>query len=293
MPARSHGSVLAESEGRAMPYVSVNGLQFYYEDDDFTDPWDDRETVVIQHGWGRSSSFFYRWALSLIGNYRVIRRDMRGHGRSEDPSSGTEWSVDVLVSDMVGFLDKLGLDKVHYIGESAGGVFGAVLAAKFPERLRSLTLMSTPLSDPTRGSDSYGYSDLAQTVANTPQEVFVDMLLKGGGLVATSPGHERWIRQEWCKNRPESLAAVARLFPSVDLTPLVSTLRVPTLILAPANSKTAPLADQKLMHELIPNSRIEVIDGSGHELYSERFEDCVAPFVAFLASVGEGPQARA
>ncbi|WP_340312927.1 alpha/beta fold hydrolase [Rhizorhabdus argentea] len=276
-----------------MPYVSVNGLQFYYEDHDFTDPWDDRETVVIQHGWGRSSSFFYRWALSLMGNYRVIRRDMRGHGRSEDPSPEAEWSVDILVSDMIGFLDELGLDKVHYIGESAGGVFGAVLAAKVPERLRSLTLMSTPLSDPTRGSDSYGYSDLAEKVANTPPEIFVDMLIKGGGLVPTSAGHERWIRQEWCKNRSENLAAVARLFPSVDLTPLVPTLRVPTLILAPANSKTAPFADQKRMHELTPNSRMEVIHGRGHELYFERFEDCLAPFLAFLASVKEAPQAHA
>ena len=276
-----------------MPYVRVNGLQFHYEDDDFTDPWDDREVIVIQHGWGRSSNFFYRWVLPLAANYRVIRRDMRGHGRSEDPPSEAEWSVDVLVSDTIGFLDELRLDKVHFVGESAGGVFGAVLAAKFPERLRSLTLMSAPLSDPTHGSDSYGYSDLAETVANTPSDIFVDMLIIGGGLVPTCAAHERWIRQEWCKNRRENLAAIARLFPSVDLTPLVSTIRVPTLILAPANSKTAPLREQKRMHELIPNSRMEVINGSGHEIYFERFEECLASFMAFLASVEEGPQQQA
>lgn len=271
-----------------MPYASVNGLQFHYDDNDFTDPWHASEVVFIQHGWGRNSKFFYHWVPPLARNYRVIRRDMRGHGLSEDPPSGAEWSVDLLVSDMLGFFDELGLDKVHYVGESAGGVFGAVLAARFPARLRSLTLISTPLSDPTHGSDGYGYGDLAATVASTPLDIFVDMLIKGGGVIPTSAAHERWMREEWCKNRPENLAAIARLFPSVDLTPLISNLQMPTLILAPAKSKTAPLREQRRMHELIPDSRIEVINGSGHELYFERFEDCFAAFRDFLASVEEG-----
>ncbi|WP_340265852.1 alpha/beta fold hydrolase [Sphingobium mellinum] len=271
-----------------MPYVTVDGLRFHYDDDDFTNPWEERETILIQHGWGRSTKFFRHWVPRLADRYRIIRRDMRGHGLSDDPPAGAPWSVDRLVADMVGFLDALQIDKVHYLGESAGGVFGVALAAAYPDRVRSLTVMSAPLSDPTRGSESYGYADLAKAVSETPMPTYVDMLIKGGGVVPISPAHEAWMREQWCQNRSANLAALARLFPEVDLAPLLPGLQVPTLILAPANSKTAPLSDQNRMQQLIPGSRIEVIDGSGHELYFERFEQCIAAFQTFLASLDDG-----
>lgn len=270
-----------------MPYVTVNNLNFYYRDDDFTDPWEEPEVVFIQHGWGRSSKFFYHWVPGLARDYRVLRRDMRGHGQSDD-TPASDWTVDNLIEDMRGFLDELGVAKVHYIGESAGGVLGAAFAAKYPERIRSLTLMSTPLSDPTRGSDKYGYDDLAAKIESTPIDEFVEMLVKGRGLVPVSPGHEQWMASEWRKNRPASLAALARLFPNIDLAPVVPNIAAPTLILAPGNSHTAPLEHQKQMHQLMRGSRMEIIDGSGHELYFERFDECFTAFRSFLASVGTG-----
>lgn len=269
-----------------MPYVKVGGLSFHYEDDDFTDPWRDRETVLIQHGWGRSTKFFYHWVPALARDYRVLRRDMRGHGRSEDPAPGAEWSVDKLVEEMAGFLDELGIDRVHYIGESAGGVLGVAFAARFPERVRSLTLMSAPLVDPTRGSTDYGYTNLADTISSISMDEFLDMTFKGRGIVALTSGHEKWMREEWRKNRPENLASFARLFPAINLAPVVATLKVPTLILAPRNSSTAPLADQHRMNALSPMTRIEVIEGTGHELYFEKFDECMSAVTHFLGSVG-------
>lgn len=272
-----------------MPYLEANGLRFHYADDNFTDPWTDPEIVFIQHGWGRSSKFFYHWVPGLVRDYRVLRRDMRGHGLSEVGPPPDTWSIDDLIEDMRLFLDELGISAVHYVGESAGGVFGAAFAAKYPERVRSLTLMSSPLSDPTRNPAHYGNTDLATTVLTTPLDTFVKILIAGRGVVAISPEHEKWMIEEWSKNRPEVLAAIARLFPQVDLAPLVKGLPVPTLILAPANSFTAPLDDQKRMHDLIPNSRLEVIEGSGHELFFERFEECFAAVRSFLSSVEKAP----
>ncbi|MEJ7935272.1 alpha/beta hydrolase [Sphingobium sp. AN558] len=265
--------------------MKLNGVSFYYNDDNFTDPWRDPEVVFIQHGWGKSSNFFYHFVPPLVGKYRVLRRDMRGHGLSDDPLPGFEWSVDRLVEDMAEFLDELGVDRVHYIGESAGGVLGVAFAARYPDRVGSLTLISAPLSDPTRNSERYGYSDLAGMIATTPMNEFLDMNIKGRGVVPTGPAHEKWLRGEWGKNRAESLAAFARLFPSIDLTPMVSTLKMPTLILAPANSNTAPLGDQQKMNDLIPDSRIKVIEGTGHEIYYEKFDECIAAVTSFLGSV--------
>ncbi|HVA39921.1 MAG TPA: alpha/beta fold hydrolase, partial [Candidatus Binataceae bacterium] len=92
-----------------MPKVKANNYEMHYEVDDFTDPWKPADTVWIQHGYGRSSKFWYHWVPPLAGQYRVVRRDMRGHGQSADPGAEYKWTVDALLEDMKGFLDALGL----------------------------------------------------------------------------------------------------------------------------------------------------------------------------------------
>jgi hypothetical protein len=50
-----------------------------------------------------------------------LRHDMRGHGQSANPGSDHKWSAEELLLDMKGFLDALGLEQMHYLGESIGG----------------------------------------------------------------------------------------------------------------------------------------------------------------------------
>jgi len=82
-----------------MPKITANNYEMHYEVDDFTDPWKSAETIWIQHGFGRSSRFWYHWVPPLARDYRVVRRDMRGHGQSADPGPSYAWSVDDLLSD--------------------------------------------------------------------------------------------------------------------------------------------------------------------------------------------------
>ena len=44
-----------------MPKVKANNYEMHYEVDNFTDPWKHAETLWIQHGFGRSSRFWYHW----------------------------------------------------------------------------------------------------------------------------------------------------------------------------------------------------------------------------------------
>lgn len=127
-----------------MPEIQINGYLTHYEDDDFTDPWRPRQTILIQHGFGRNSQFWRRWVPMLAGDYRVIRRDLRGHGGSGDPGPSDPWSFDGLVRDLGSFCDALQLESVHLLGESTGGMLAVGFAATHPQRLRSLTLCATP-----------------------------------------------------------------------------------------------------------------------------------------------------
>src|SRR5437870_13533341 len=82
-----------------MTMVTANSCAMYYKVDDFTDPWlSEKETVWLQHGVGRSTKFWYHWVPALARHYRVIRRDMRGHGQSADPGPDHTWSIDELAA---------------------------------------------------------------------------------------------------------------------------------------------------------------------------------------------------
>src|SRR5436853_122034 len=108
-----------------MPRAKVNGFRMHYVLDDFTDPWLPHETVLMHHGFMRSYRWFYGWVPTIARHYRVVRPDARGHGASEAPGWDFEWSLEGLADDVLGLIDHLGLEKVHYIGESFGGLVGA------------------------------------------------------------------------------------------------------------------------------------------------------------------------
>jgi pimeloyl-ACP methyl ester carboxylesterase len=70
-----------------------------------------------------------------------------------------------------------------------------------------------------------------------------------------------------------------------DTSPLLPQVKVPTLVLAPSRSPITWLSDQIKMRTLIPNARIAVVEGSGHEIYVDRAEECIEAFKKFLHSL--------
>ena len=169
---------------------------------------------------------------------------------------------------------------------------GAAFAAQWPQRLKSLTLISTPIADANRNSErSYGYQDLATAVEEMPIEDFTRTLIRGRGLSALSPEHEAWVLKEWSKNRIHCLQGIARTYGQIDLTEALRSIRTPTLFLAPTNSPTVGLEEQRRMCELVPGAQITVIEGVGHEIYVEGADACLAALKQFLATLdaADGP----
>ena len=272
-----------------MPKIRANKYEMHYEVDDFTDPWKPAETVWIQHGFGRSSRFWYHWVPPLAGHYRVVRRDMRGHGQSADPGPDYQWSVDELLNDMKGFLDALGLAQVHYVGESVGGILGIAFAVRWPERFKSMTLCATPtaIRPPIQRLFAVGYQDWPTALGALGPGGWVKALMeRGGGLAGTNPAHLDWVITEWSKTPTHVLQGLCRLVPSVDITPLLPQVKVPTLVLAPARSPLTPLTEQVLIRDSIPGARIAVIEGRGHEIYVDDPEGCITALLKFLRSLG-------
>ncbi len=107
----------------------------------------------------------------------------------------------------------------------------------------------------------------------------------GGGLTGGDPARTQWVIDEWSRTPTHVLQGLCRAVPSVDVAPLLAQIKAPTLVLAPANSIYEPLKAQVAMRDVIPNARIAVIDGKGHEIYADQPEACAAAVLKFIGSL--------
>jgi pimeloyl-ACP methyl ester carboxylesterase len=264
-----------------MPSARTLDFDCWYEDDCLAAPWTDPSTVLIQPGFGRNGEYWRSWVPGLAAHHRVVRRDMRAHGGSGPGDPDHAWSPEGLADDVVAFLDALGLQRVHYVGESVGGITGIALGARHPERFASITLVQTPirlgplLQDAMRGD----YPTWGEALR---------ALGPGGWVTRHMPAgdpHTEWERAQWDRCDAAALARLADATMHVDVAAYVPQVQTPTLILAPAQSPLTPLGDQFLLRTTIPDAQIEVFEGRGHTIYQDEPDRCVARVLGFIAAI--------
>jgi pimeloyl-ACP methyl ester carboxylesterase len=113
------------------------------------DVWDegpaDGEAVVLLHGWPQDHTAWDRVAPLLhAAGLRTLAPDQRGYSPSARPPAPTAYGMRELVGDVVALLDQAGVDRAHLVGHDWGGSVAWAFAERHPERLRSLTVLSTP-----------------------------------------------------------------------------------------------------------------------------------------------------
>lgn len=78
----------------------------------------------------------------------MIRRDALGHGHSSGAPKDHPKTIEAVAGEIVDTLDQLKLDKVHYLGESTGGIFASFLGAKYLDCFHSVVTCGSPLNLP-------------------------------------------------------------------------------------------------------------------------------------------------
>jgi pimeloyl-ACP methyl ester carboxylesterase len=124
-----------------MAIVKVDDFDMYYE------IHGEGESVLLIHGWGASHDFWRPHVLELAKSFKVITCDLRGHGESDkaDPSS---YSIKLFANDLQMFLDKLGVDKLHLVGHSLGGMLAEELVIASSARFDKLVICDSPSRSP-------------------------------------------------------------------------------------------------------------------------------------------------
>ncbi len=259
----------------------------FYAIDDFTDPWRAAPYLILQHGNGRSSRFWYSWVPYLSRYYRIVRPDMRGLGQSSrDFDLETEMSMQDLTGDLVAIIDALGVESVHYCGESSGGIVGLGLAAEHPGRVRTLSLVSTPafISDKMKQSYALRHGSRADAMRRMGIKAWVDTTNRSTRFPPdTAPEFFAWYAEEFAKGDIEMLLRLVRLVNEADATAYLPKIKIPVLGLYPTAGLITDEEQEQLLLNNLPQIRMIHLPTHYHMIHHIAPATCAAHVLYFLA----------
>ncbi len=198
---------------------------------------------------------------SLVEDFRVVRYDHPGHGRSPIPDASL--TVESLADGVVELIDALDLERVSFCGLSLGGMVGMALALRAPERVDRLVLCCTA----AHLGPVEGWYERAEVVRARGTSAIAGAVLG------------RWFTQRF---RDESPVTIARFREMLEGTPAegyaacceaiarwdarsdVSAIRAPTLVISGDDDVAAPPQDGALLARSIPGAELTVLPECAH-----------------------------
>jgi pimeloyl-ACP methyl ester carboxylesterase len=228
------------------------------------------------------------------GSRLVVRYDQRDTGRSVtyEPGAPGYTGVD-LVEDVVGLLAALGLDRAHLVGISMGGGIAQIVALDNPDRVESLTLISTGPAEPGERDLPPSSEALKTHFASPPpspdwsdRDAVVDYVVEDARMYA-SPSHafddSAWralARRDFDRatNIASSLTNHSAIEAGERPRKQLGEIRVPTLVIHGTEDPLFPFPHGSALASEIPDARLLVLSQTGHEL-PEPVWDVVIPAI--------------
>jgi 3-oxoadipate enol-lactonase len=273
-----------------MPSIPLDeGLSLHCAVDDYLWPWEAPTPVLMMHGFARNATFWNRWVPAIADSRRIYRPDLLGCGKSDVPAPGYAYNPKKIAAQILAVLDAHALSRVHWVGESSGGIIGLLLAAAHPERIASLVLCNTPtrISDEIRGIYSLDQESTAAAIrAHGTGEWCRQTLGYRLDLEHASEKLREWCIAEMDKTRSEIAAALHECFESIDVRPLLPDIKAPVLLLSGDKSRIAS-EQQKIFAETLPRGRLEPFAGYGHGVNLLQPERCARAALEFWRTVEE------
>ena len=264
-----------------------NKPDLYYEIDDFTDPWREAPYLLLQHGNGRSSRFWYRWIPYLSRFYRIVRPDMRGLGRSSrDFDLETGMTAEELVADIAAIIDALGVEQVHFCGESMGGILGLGLAATHPDKVRTLTLVATPVFISDAMKRSYALEDASRIDAMRRLGIraWVDKTNRSTRFPPDSEaGFFDWYADEFAANDAEVQIRMVRLVNEASAAPFLPKVKAPVLGLYPTAGPITDAEQERMLLAALPQMRMVHLPTRYHMVHLIEPAACAELVLNFIA----------
>jgi 3-oxoadipate enol-lactonase len=251
-----------------VPTLPVAGTELHYE------RRGDGEPLLLVQGLGGNSLHWGEPFLAeLERDFELVLYDHRGSGRSA--ALAGDLTTAGLAADALALLDALGLERVHVLGISMGGMVAQELALAEPARVRSLTLGCTSCGGTqSRPTDPEVVRRLTAAVLSRDRE---RMLRTGFELVvseafARDPEHYAAFA-EAARRHPADVPLLMAQQAAVvahDTYARLRGLQVPTLVVHGTEDRMLAAVNGDLVASLVSGARLELLDGVGHLFFWEQ-----------------------
>jgi pimeloyl-ACP methyl ester carboxylesterase len=263
---------MTTSSSRGEQLLQVNGVELGVET--YGDPADPAILLVA----GGSASMLW-WDAELCeriaaGGRYVVRYDHRDTGRSTSyPPGEPGYSYADLALDALGLLDALGIERVHLVCQSMFGGIGLIAGVDHPDRVASLTFVSTSTGEPGLPPPT-GFAGMpADPDPDDPASV-VDHVLgwakwgAGGSPYFDEPATRALVERDVARARSYRSTLVnhdviASEEPSREG---IGDIAAPTLVVHGDHDPLLPLPHGEALRDAIPGAELLVLEGAGHDL---------------------------
>ncbi|BBS12443.1 3-oxoadipate enol-lactonase [Klebsiella aerogenes] len=214
--------------------------------------------IVLSNSLGTTRAMWQPQMEALTANFRVLRYDTHGHGKTTKNGKVT---LAQLGEDVLALLDHLNIGKALFCGISMGGLTGLWLARFAPERFYAVVVANTA----ARIGDQSGWLSRARAVRQ-----------EGMDVVAAGAA-DRWFSDNFRQRAPEVVealchqlthsdaegyAACCEALAAADLRGEVGQIAIPVLIIAGESDPVTTVADANFLHQQIADSQVVVLSAS-------------------------------
>jgi pimeloyl-ACP methyl ester carboxylesterase len=234
-----------------MPYMAVNDVRLYYEEEGTGLPMvllsgaASALESVVRGGWATLRPY-------LAQRYHVLQFDQRGHGRTDNPGGGDAYTLTQLAADAAALISQLGLAPAHVAGWSEGGIVGLGLALEHPGVVRSVIGVGTNYMNDAR--------TVAELASFDPERIGQERPSVGAVLAQRhdphhAPGYWKELLH-WIVASETDLPA----YTAADLARIVA----PTLWIAGEDDEWFELEQPLAMKRHIPDAELLIVSHAGH-----------------------------
>jgi 3-oxoadipate enol-lactonase len=260
-------------------FVLSDGCNLHYEWDDFTAPWGSSETVLFIHGNSEDSRAWFGWIPYFARDYKMLRPDWRGYGRSTPMPLDYAWSLDTLADDFDQLLASLNITRCHVVGAKIGGAIAMHFAARKPRYVQSLTVIGSPVSGQHLAGQNLG----GEEIETQGPEVFYRRTM-GARLGSDTPkaAIEYWIAYMSAAPRT-TLLGFNRALPKIDVRPGLPYIVCPTLVITGDSGGIIDSVDSvKEWQKTIPKSELLVIRSDSYHIAVTQADRVAPAALAFI-----------
>ncbi len=266
-------------------FVEIDGMQVHYRDQGKGIP------IVLIHGTASSLHTWDSWTKQLVKNYRVIRMDLPAFGLTGANTTG-DYSIKSYTSFLHQFLSKINLEKFYLVGNSLGGNIAWNYTAEHPEKIEKLILIDAsglPTNKPQPWifkmaktpilNSLFLYVTPKMVIKDNMEQVYADNSKITDKLITRY--HKMALRTGNRKAFIDRAKTDFKLGAKANLEKLKS-IKTPTLLLWGAKDIWIPLDNGKRMDSILPNSKLVVLENSGHVPMEENPKESLVVLKTFL-----------